>query len=122
MNMKQKILSLARGNDAADAPGLIYNGIRELMCPAPNPRKLRRDVKELSAREKVKLKIGRQTFGPRPPLPHLPPPKEPQPPGPNSPNELPKSPMPHSLPPEVKPDGDDAKPADLICIRAIPFQ
>lgn len=56
MGIKQKIVSLSRGNDAVDAPGLIYNGVRELFCSSTNARKSRREAKELSVRQKVKGK------------------------------------------------------------------
>ena len=38
-NKKHKIISLSRGGDAVDAPGLIYNGVRELqLARSPIPR------------------------------------------------------------------------------------
>lgn len=51
MDMKRQIISLSRGSDAAGSPGLIYNGVREAVCP--DTIMSRRELKELSVREKV---------------------------------------------------------------------
>lgn len=62
MGMKQKIFSLSRKFDAADATLLAYNGVRELACPS-NTRKSRREEMRLSAREKARVKVNGQIKG-----------------------------------------------------------
>ena len=59
---KKKIISLSGGGDAVDAPGLIYNRVRELQLArsAPLRGKSRRAAKRLSLREKVGAQIARQ--------------------------------------------------------------
>lgn len=61
LDAKRKIISLSRGTNSPDAPGLIYNGVRELMCPATTMSG--RDLKKLSVREKVVNR--RQELGPQ---------------------------------------------------------
>lgn len=62
MDMKEKILSLSRGNDATGSPGLVYNGVREAVCPSPDTRMSGSQLKELSVREKVMTKANRQNI------------------------------------------------------------
>lgn len=59
MEMKNKIVSLCRGNYSPDAPGLIYNGVHELVCPQKNIIS-GRGVKELSVRDKGEMRVKRQ--------------------------------------------------------------
>ncbi|MCJ1427877.1 hypothetical protein MMC29_005783, partial [Sticta canariensis] len=138
MEMKQKIVILSRSYGAIDAPGLIYNGVRELQqaCPPTSPRKARRRMKEVSVREELEEKTAQRnaivdptlqgvsalqgSFGsldtppevPKPLMKPDPPPHNPDG-GPQSPDvdpKNPKPPQPPSSPPKVPSPPHDPDP------------
>ena len=70
MEMKQRIVILSRWRGAIDAPGMIYNGVRELgpACRAIMTRKSRRRVNEVSVLEEMEEKIAHRALIAPPPI------------------------------------------------------